>query len=211
MEDVSDPPFRALCKENGADVVYHNLHQINSQRNRRKYFFPVKSRILKRPIFEDLLLNGNRIPNSSVVMKKSLLTQVGLISEDRSTVTWEDYDTWIQIATRTEDFKRIPKTLGYYWAGGDNLSSTEQDIENMKTIRKKYSQFYESRLSDTNPWWMRFNLGKSYLKLRNYERARINLLDGGRFPQLRFELQRWFLLLICFIKLGVYHPAKYND
>ena len=22
MEDVSDPPFRTLCKENGADVVY---------------------------------------------------------------------------------------------------------------------------------------------------------------------------------------------
>ena len=22
MEDVSDPPFRALCKEEGADVVY---------------------------------------------------------------------------------------------------------------------------------------------------------------------------------------------
>ena len=22
MDDVSDPPFRALCKENGADVVY---------------------------------------------------------------------------------------------------------------------------------------------------------------------------------------------
>ena len=22
MEDVSDPPFRALCKEQGADVVY---------------------------------------------------------------------------------------------------------------------------------------------------------------------------------------------
>ena len=22
MEDVSDPPFRALCKKNGADVVY---------------------------------------------------------------------------------------------------------------------------------------------------------------------------------------------
>ena len=22
MEDVSDPPFRALCKENGADLVY---------------------------------------------------------------------------------------------------------------------------------------------------------------------------------------------
>ena len=22
MEDVSDPPFRALCKENGANVVY---------------------------------------------------------------------------------------------------------------------------------------------------------------------------------------------
>ena len=26
MEDVSDPPFRALCKENGADVVYTELY-----------------------------------------------------------------------------------------------------------------------------------------------------------------------------------------
>ena len=25
MEDVSDPPFRALCKEYGADVMYMNL------------------------------------------------------------------------------------------------------------------------------------------------------------------------------------------
>ena len=28
MEDVSDPPFRALCKENGADVVYLSLIHI---------------------------------------------------------------------------------------------------------------------------------------------------------------------------------------
>ena len=27
MEDVSDPPFRALCKENGADVVYTEFIQ----------------------------------------------------------------------------------------------------------------------------------------------------------------------------------------
>ena len=26
MEDVSDPPFRALCKENGADVVLSLIH-----------------------------------------------------------------------------------------------------------------------------------------------------------------------------------------
>jgi len=25
MEDVSDPPFRALCKENGADVLCYVL------------------------------------------------------------------------------------------------------------------------------------------------------------------------------------------
>ena len=25
MEDVSDPPFRALCKEQGADVVYTEI------------------------------------------------------------------------------------------------------------------------------------------------------------------------------------------
>ena len=28
MEDVSDPPFRALCKENGADVSTQNLYRV---------------------------------------------------------------------------------------------------------------------------------------------------------------------------------------
>ena len=26
MEDVSDPPFRAVCKENGADVMYTEFY-----------------------------------------------------------------------------------------------------------------------------------------------------------------------------------------
>ena len=28
MEDVSDPPFRALCKEQGADGFIPNLYQV---------------------------------------------------------------------------------------------------------------------------------------------------------------------------------------
>ena len=27
MEDVSDPPFRAVCKDNGADPDVHRIHQ----------------------------------------------------------------------------------------------------------------------------------------------------------------------------------------
>ena len=41
MEDVSDPPFRAVCKENGADVMYtefsklqHKYHVLHSVRPR---------------------------------------------------------------------------------------------------------------------------------------------------------------------------------
>ena len=30
MEDVSDPPFRALCKENGADVCTLSLSRVKA-------------------------------------------------------------------------------------------------------------------------------------------------------------------------------------
>jgi tRNA-dihydrouridine synthase B len=29
MEDVSDPPFRAVCKDNGADLMFSELFQAN--------------------------------------------------------------------------------------------------------------------------------------------------------------------------------------
>ena len=40
MEDVSDPPFRALCKEQGADVVYTEFissEGLNKKRSKKRY------------------------------------------------------------------------------------------------------------------------------------------------------------------------------
>ena len=68
------------------------------------------SRSLKFPVFKDLLLNGNGILNSSVLVRKSILEDVGLISCDISKITWEDYDCWMRISNKSNRFCYIKET-----------------------------------------------------------------------------------------------------
>ena len=49
-------------------------------------------------------INGNGILNSSVLVRKDLLEEVGLISCDINKITWEDYDCWLRISRKTNRF-----------------------------------------------------------------------------------------------------------
>ena len=95
------------------DFIYHDLI-INYKTN--KLF---KKKILKgykyeHPITKSLLIKGNRINNSSVLVKKNLLKKIGYISIDKDMVASEDYNTWLKISNFTNGFKYIPQPLGFY-------------------------------------------------------------------------------------------------
>jgi len=155
-------------QEYGADFVYHDLYQINS--GIKKFIFKIRrKKNLLSPVFRDLTQNRNVISNSSVVVKKKLLEKVGLISEDKEKVTWEDYDTWVKIAKLTNAFKRIPKTLGYYWTGTEALSSYEQTIKNIINIKRCFKESYG--IYDNTPWWMDYCMGSSYYHIKEYKLA----------------------------------------
>ena len=47
-------------------------------------------------MLQDLLTKGNAIVNSSVIVRRKLLTKVGGISEDKKMVASEDYNTWLR-------------------------------------------------------------------------------------------------------------------
>ena len=76
------------------DLIYHDLEVINNQSrffSRKK----IKSWQVKTPILINLLLKGNCIANSSVVVRKSLLEKIGGLNESLAVIAAEDYNTWL--------------------------------------------------------------------------------------------------------------------
>ena len=123
------------CKN--VDLIYHDMKlfnaEINIMNNRGK-----KSRPLQSPVFKDLLINGNTLLNSSVLVRKVLLNKVNGLNEDREMVACEDYNLWLKISKVTERFLHIPEKLGYYTIHNQGLSQRDTS----KQLRKAVSRFY---------------------------------------------------------------------
>ena len=103
------------------DLVYHDLEIVS---DKHKLFSRkiIKSRQVKPPVLIDLLLKGNAIVNSSVVVRRSLLEQIGGINESVEMIAAEDYNTWLRIAQLTAQFVYLPRILGYYLTHNQSIS-----------------------------------------------------------------------------------------
>jgi len=110
-----------ICINNigdSVDFIYHELEIIGIKSKfkfkKKKY----KGRQLNKPILKNLLFSlikkGNAIGNSSVLVRKKLLTKIGGISENKKLVASEDFNTWLKIAKITDQFKFLKKKLGFY-------------------------------------------------------------------------------------------------
>ncbi len=117
----------------GADFVYHDMWIMTSENEAKKY--KIRSGNPKVPIFENILCSGISIPNSSVVVRKNLLLQVSGFSEDPMLIAVEDMDCWLNIATVSNRFVRIPRPLGCYWSAPNSISSPSSlQILRLKTL-----------------------------------------------------------------------------
>jgi glycosyltransferase involved in cell wall biosynthesis len=110
------------------DIIYHDLlieEESKSFFSSRK---TLKSRQLQSPVLLDLLIHGNLIANSSVVVRKRLLEKVGLIDENPEMVASEDYNTWLRIAEISEGFLHIDKMLGFYMVTQYGMSKRDMTV-----------------------------------------------------------------------------------
>lgn len=118
------------------DLIYHNMVVAGSVRKSK-----INVRRLQKPIFRDLLIKGNTIPNSSVVVRKSLLEEVGPLLEDKALAAVEDFDLWLRCAKVTDKFLCIKQPLGLYWISNDNISGNR--IQQTKKVRMLYERYVE--------------------------------------------------------------------
>lgn len=116
------------------DLVHHDL---DIYMNTEKSEGVAKGRDLKGNFAKDLIVNGNGVVNSSVLIKRSIVDIVGEITEDKRLIAVEDFDYWIRVAKVTNKFKYINKSLGAYWVG-ENISYSVKQIDRAKCLLDKY-------------------------------------------------------------------------
>lgn len=115
------------CIDDQVDLVYHDLEIVRDppaliRRN------AIKTWQVKKPVLIDLLLKGNAIANSSVVVRKSMLEKIGGINMSVEMIAAEDYNTWMRIAQITDQFVYLPRRLGYYLTHNQSISQKDMSI-----------------------------------------------------------------------------------
>lgn len=168
--------------DGGADVVYHDLFLVTRE-NQRVLFKRARARDLSPPAFLDLLMNNNALPLSSVIMRRSLLMTIGGMPEDRELIAMEDYDCWLSAARVTEKFVRVPKTLGYYWAGGGNISSDIRTLRLLDVFEGRYGDAIRGA-GNAMPPWVAYARGRALYRSGAHDaaRAQLSLVDPRTAP-----------------------------
>ena len=121
-------------KDDSFDIFYHKMKVIRA--NNHLNFSKIGRSPKFKNLHQSLLQQGNFIPNSSVIISRSAFNDIGNLSEDKNKVTWEDFDYWIRLSSKTNRFKFINKTLGYYWIGNENNTTPERTLRNVDNMKK---------------------------------------------------------------------------
>jgi glycosyltransferase involved in cell wall biosynthesis len=184
----------------GVDLIYHDLKVLceNNQSQSKKV---IKSRQVKRPVLLDLLIKGNTIATSSVVVRQSMLELVRGMGETPELRGTEDYNTWLKISELTEHFKHIALQLGAYRLHDANISV----IKKFSPPRAAIAEFLPS-LSQKEREQIEINLvyveARTAFLLGNYSEAQIELKKIFCSRDSRYALKSlWMICAIYFHKL----------
>ena len=171
----------------GSDLVYHDLYKVSNFPVNESEKSIVRTRPLTKPVFVDLLSNGNAINNSSVVARTSLMRKINGFSENRELVGSEDFDGWIRIAKLTDKFDRLDSVLGYYWHGGGNLTSSRTSLTNNLFLSQLYKKEINNIFGKELPGWMLYSLARASVALGEFT-------DGRRYALLAIKSQLPYLI-----------------
>ena len=183
----------------GIDLIYHNLKVVFE--NKGKILGKnIKSRKLKKPVFQDLLINGNTIATSSVVVRSSMLRRVNGMNESKDMFGIEDFNAWLKISQITDSFKFVSKNLGSYRVHNQNNSNDRK----FQTPRAAFVEFLPLlTANELNAMYHNYefaNVRTSFLA-NNYtsiQKDLLNLMIKGRLSN---RIKAFYMFLIVTVKI----------
>jgi hypothetical protein len=191
------------------DLIYHDL-QIMSGSNDAKSYKKTKSRKLKDPIFLDLLLNGNAISLSSVVVRKSVLNKVNGMNESPAFFAIEDYETWLRIAQITNLFVYIPRALGAYRLHDGNIGKINNFhylsnalVSYLNDLDKKQLRRYQSLYI--------YQIARSNYRDKKFKETTSNLIFIIKFGKINYAIKAFIMLLANLILRRIFPKKAHFD
>ncbi len=194
-----------LVLDTGADLVFHDMW--NVQHENQKVF---KKRIISHqphiPVYQSLLCSCSSIPNSSVVVRASVLRSIGEICEDKELIAVEDFDMLLRLSRVTEKFVRVDKCLGFYWNGGGNISAAStKHIHRTQAVYKRHLVNLEEPHRCRAQAILAYRVGRLAQIQGDWDIALTNL-KSAVFQNLgfNFRLKALGLILMIWVKRFIY-------
>jgi len=160
-----------LCNSiinNHVDIIYHDVEIINKVKKNKL----VKIGKLKKPIIIDLLNKGNVIYNSSLIIRKNILLDVGLIDESKNMISSEDFNLLLKISNITDKFIYLPKNLCQYTLHDKNTSKQNFDWSiSARNAYKKYLHCLDKKTVIKKKIEFLYLKSKYYLLNKKYNKS----------------------------------------
>lgn len=181
------------------DLVYHNLDKYYSV---NKLNGKVYGRELYGDISKNLLIKGNGIPNSSVVIRKEIVEEIGFISEDKNLIAVEDSDYWLRATFVTSKFKFIDQSLGAYWIGA-NISVSEKQIVREKSLFDKYRHLLSEQEVLMAQITRSLSTARIYHKLGMFKEARSEYFISLKNEKISIRLKSLIGIISCLLNVKI--------
>lgn len=136
--------------------IYHDFSIIDYNKKSKEKV--IKSSSLKDPKCIELLINGNTIGLSTVIVSKKLLIKINGFNEDERMTAAEDYNAWLKIAKISDNFFYLPKNLSYYSSNEDSISNQDMSIPKSFAM-KEYMHLLSNRQKIIVKTKLKYNSG----------------------------------------------------
>ena len=198
---ASDKLVKCAHHFNAADLIHHRLRIISSGKSQ---VWPrhIRSWQVTKPVLQHMLINGNPIATSSVMVRRSFLEMVGGFDERAEIVAAEDFDAWLRISTLTDRFCFVPSSLGFYLYSMHSSSRKDMSLP-MREVHAAHIHHLSSHESARLDSHAAYAAGSYAWRHGDLVRGRTELLKSLRWGRYDLRLKSLFMLLmICFGKLG---------
>ncbi len=118
-----------------ADLYYHDENEVQEDGK----ISPIRYRDLGSDPLTDLIMNGNTLSTSAVVIKRQTFLDCNPYSDKKR--AGEDYECWIRLAKYGATFCHIPEILGEYRRLSGSL--TMVNIDYTKATNEQIVEFYD--------------------------------------------------------------------
>ena len=187
--------------QQGPDLIYHDLQIVSLDGlpiKRRR----TKSRRLKSPIYFDLLLEGNDIPLSSVVLRKSVFTFVNGMNESPNFLAIEDYDAWLRIAQVTEKFIHVPKILGAYRLHEGNIGHLNNFQYLSSALSAHLNKLDSSQLRRYQSLYT-YQIARDLYKKKFFRESTVPLIFSLKYARISLSFKALIMLIMNFFFRGI--------